>query len=40
MDGTLYIQKIMQQKKDITELVASEQNDWEIGKLIRKIYGK
>lgn len=40
MDGSLYIQKIMQQEKDITELVASEGNDWELGKKIRYIYGK
>ena len=30
----------MQQKEDITQIVASETNDWELGKLIRKIYGK
>ena len=34
------IEKLMQQKEDITELVASEPNDWELGKLLRKKYGK
>lgn len=40
MDATLYVQKLTQQQIDITELVASESNDWELGKLLRKIYGK
>lgn len=40
MDLANYLEKLMQQKDDITQIVASEANDWELGKLIRKIYGK
>lgn len=40
MDLSNYLEKLMQQKEDITQIVASEANDWELGKLIRKIYGK
>ena len=40
MDLANYLEKLMQQKEDITQIVASEANDWELGKLIRKIYGK
>ena len=40
MDLSNYLEKLMQQKEDITQIVASETNDWELGKLIRKIYGK
>ena len=40
MDATLYIQKIMQQEKDIIELVAKYPNNMELGSEIRKIYGK
>ena len=40
MDASLYIQKIMQQEKDITELVAKYPNNMELGTEIRRIYGK
>lgn len=40
MDGTLYIQKLMQQQIDITELVAKYPNNMELGEQIRKIYDK
>lgn len=39
MDGSLYIQKLLQQKKDITQLVINTPNDQDLGKLIRQIYG-
>lgn len=38
MDLANYLEKLMQQKEDITQIVASEANDWELGKLIRKLY--
>ena len=38
MDLANYLEKLMQQKDDITQIVASEANDWELGKLIRKLY--
>ena len=31
MDLSNYLEKLMQQKEDITQIVASEANDWELG---------
>lgn len=39
MDATNYIETLLQQKQDITEIVSSEPNDVELGKKIRLIYG-
>ena len=39
MDATNYIETLLQQKQDITQIVSSEPNDAELGKKIRKIYG-
>lgn len=39
MDAINYIQALLQQGKDITDIVKSEPNDLELGKKIRKIYG-
>jgi hypothetical protein len=40
MDAANYIECLLQQKKDITQLVALESNDMALGKLIRQKYGK
>ena len=40
MDACNYLEMLLQQDKDITQLVVSESNDWELGKLIRQKYGK
>ena len=39
MDAINYIQALLQQGKDITDIVKSEPNDLELGKKVRKIYG-
>ena len=39
MDACNYIEVLLQQNKDITDIVKNEPNDWELGKQIRKIYG-
>lgn len=39
MDATNYIETLLQQKQDITQIVSSEPNDVELGKKIRRIYG-
>lgn len=39
MDGSLYIQKLLQQKEDITQLCNKYPNDHQLGIEIRKIYG-
>ena len=39
MDACNYIQVLLQQDKDITDIIKNEPNDWELGKQIRKIYG-
>ena len=39
MDATNYIETLLQQQQDITQIVSSEPNDVELGKKIRKIYG-
>lgn len=39
MDATNYIETLLQQHQDITQIVSSEPNDLELGKKIRKIYG-
>lgn len=38
MDFVDYLQTLIMQKRDITDLVKSEPNDTELGKKIRKIY--
>jgi len=37
MDATLYIQKLMDLKKEITILVKENPNDYDLGKKIRKL---
>lgn len=39
MDGSLYIQKLLQQQKDIKQLCNKYPNDQQLGIEIRKIYG-
>ncbi len=39
MDGANYIEKLLHQKRDITQLVGEFPNDADLGKMIRKIYG-
>jgi len=39
MDACNYIETILLQKEDITQLCKQEPNDLELGKIIRKIYG-
>lgn len=39
MDACNYIEVLLQQGKDITNIVKSEPNDLELGKKVRKIYG-
>lgn len=39
MDACNYIEVLLQQDKDITDIVKNEPNDLELGKKIRKIYG-
>ena len=39
MDACNYLEVLLQQGKDITDIVKSEPNDLELGKKIRKIYG-
>ena len=40
MDLSNYLEKLMQQKEDITQIVAKYPNNMELGSEIRKIYGK
>jgi hypothetical protein len=40
MDACNYIQVLLQQEKDITQIIKNEPNDWELGKRLRSIYGK
>ena len=40
MDLSNYLEKLMQQKEDITQIVAKYPNNMELGEKIRKIYGK
>jgi hypothetical protein len=40
MDLSNYLEKIMQQEKEITELVTKYPNNMELGEKIRQIYGK
>ena len=37
MDATLYIQKLLDQEREITRLVKNHPNDCELGMLIRKM---
>jgi hypothetical protein len=37
MDATLYIQKLLDQEREITRLVKDHPNDCELGMLIRKM---
>jgi hypothetical protein len=39
MDGANYIEKLLQQEKDITQLCKQYPNNTELGEIIRKIYG-
>jgi len=39
MDGANYIEKLLQQKQDITQLIKEYPNDSELGKVIRAVYG-
>ena len=39
MDAANYLEVLLQQEKDITQIVKDEPNDTELGKKIRKIYG-
>lgn len=39
MDATNYIETLLQQQQDITQIVSSEPNDGQLGKKIRRIYG-
>ena len=39
MDASNYLEVLLQQEKDITQIVKDEPNDTELGKKIRKIYG-
>lgn len=39
MDATNYIETLLQQHQDITQIVSSEPNDGQLGKKIRRIYG-
>ena len=39
MDGSLYIEKLLQQKQDITQLIKDYPNNNDLGKIIRNIYG-
>ena len=39
MDAANYLEVLLQQEKDITQIVNNETNDWELGKKIRSIYG-
>lgn len=39
MDGCNYIEKIIMQKKSISELIKQFPNDQELGEKIREIYG-
>lgn len=39
MDGANYIEKLLQQKRDITQLVKEYPNDTDLGTTIRKVYG-
>lgn len=38
-DGSLYIEKLLQQREDITQLIKQYPNDQELGKIIRQLYG-
>lgn len=40
MDGSLYIEKVISQEKEITELINKYSNDQELGQQIRKIFTK
>lgn len=39
MDAANYVEKLLQQKKDITQIVKEYPNDTELGTVIRAIYG-
>ena len=39
MDGANYIEKLLRQKRDITQLVKEYPNDTDLGTIIRKVYG-
>lgn len=40
MDGSLYIEKIINQEKEITELIKKHSNDQELGQAIREKFTK
>lgn len=40
MDGCNYIETLLQQKKDITQIIQDTSSDMELGAKIRKIYGE
>lgn len=40
MDAANYVEKLLQQKKDITQIVKEYPNDTELGTVIRAIYGQ
>lgn len=40
MDAANYIEVLIQQQKDITEVVKSEPNDTDLGRKVRWIYGR
>lgn len=39
LDGANYIEVLLQQQKDITQLINKYSNNTELGEIIRKIYG-
>ena len=39
LDGANYIEVLLQQQKDITQLINKYPNNTELGEIIRKIYG-
>ena len=39
MDGVAYIEKLLQQKEDITQIIEKTPSDMDLGAKIRKIYG-
>lgn len=40
MDGVAYIEKLLQQKEDITQIIQDTPSDMDLGFKIRKLYGK
>lgn len=40
MDLANYLEVLLQQRLDVTQIVKDEPNDWELGKKIRGIYGR